>query len=62
MAKVGPNVGPLDWRKFCQLLLELHYPQGVQYSILQTEYLGYVDIDAGVTAEQETIFYFSGGE
>jgi len=62
VAQIGPNTSPTDWRKFCQLLVELHYPQGFQYSIIQTEYRGYVGIDAGVTATQEAIYYFSGGE
>jgi len=62
VAQVGPNTGPSDWRKFCQLLVELHYPQGFQYSIAHTEFRGYIDIDPGITGEQEAIFYFSGGE
>jgi Domain of unknown function (DUF4360) len=62
VAQIGPNINPAEWRKNCQLSLLLHYPQGFQYSILQTEYRGYVSIDSGITAKQEALYYFSGGK
>jgi len=60
VAQIGPSVTPSEWRKNCQLLVQLHYPQGFQYSILQTEYRGFISIDSGVTAKQEALYYFSG--
>jgi hypothetical protein len=62
VASIGPGVAPSEWRKNCQLNILLHYPQGFQYSILDTIYRGYVAIDVGVTAKQEALYYFSGGE
>jgi len=62
VAQIGPSVSPSEWRKNCQLLIQLHYPQGFQYSVLQTEYRGFISIDSTITAKQEALYYFSGGE
>jgi hypothetical protein len=61
VASIGPGVAVSESRKNCQLILDLQYPQGWSYSILQTTFRGYVAIDAGVTATQEAVYYFSGG-
>jgi len=60
VAQIGPSVSPSEWRKNCQLLIQLHYPQGFQYSVLQTEYRGFISIDSTITAKQEALYYFSG--
>jgi len=60
VASIGPGVAVSENRKNCQLILDLQYPQGWSYSILQTTFRGYVAIDAGVTATQEAVYYFSG--
>jgi acetyl esterase/lipase len=62
VASIGPGVAPSNWRKNCQLNVLLHYPGGFQYSILDTIFRGYVLIDANITATQEAVYYFSGGE
>lgn len=60
VASIGPGTSVTDQRKNCQLDLDLVYPSGFQYSIFNTEYRGYVQLDAGVTARQQSTFYFSG--
>ncbi|EHK97146.1 hypothetical protein M7I_7158 [Glarea lozoyensis 74030] len=57
---IGPGVAVSQSRKNCQLNLDLKYPGGFQYSILNTVYRGYAGLDAGVTGVQSTTFYFSG--
>jgi Domain of unknown function (DUF4360) len=57
----GPNAGPLDNRKTCQLNILLHYPRGWQYSIISTTFEGHIHIDAGVSAQQEADYTFFGG-
>ncbi|KAH8654962.1 hypothetical protein BGZ60DRAFT_151440 [Tricladium varicosporioides] len=60
VAQVGPGTAAADGRKFCQINLDLHYPQGFQYSILKTIYRGYAQLDAGVSGSQSATYYFSG--
>lgn len=60
VAQIGPGVATTESRKFCQVNLQLHYPQGFQYSILKTIYRGFAQLDAGVTGSQEATYYFSG--
>jgi len=60
VASIGPGVAVAQSRKNCQLNLDLKYPGGFQYSILNTVYRGYAALDAGVTGVQATTFYFSG--
>jgi len=60
-ANIGPNVQlRSDARKNCQLNLKMNYPSGYQYSVVGFITRGYADIDAGVTAEIGSIYYFSG--
>ncbi|KAE8454279.1 hypothetical protein EG329_005204 [Mollisiaceae sp. DMI_Dod_QoI] len=60
VASIGPGVAVTESRKNCQINLDLQYPSGFQYSIFNTVYRGYVGIDSGVTARQQSTFYFSG--
>jgi len=60
VASIGPGVAVTQTRKNCQLNLDLRYPSGFQYSIYSTVYRGYVGLDAGITGQQATTFYFSG--
>jgi len=60
VASIGAGAAVADQRKNCQLNLNLQYPSGWQYSILQTTFRGYVGIDAGVTGRQQATYYFSG--
>jgi len=60
IASVGPGVLLSESRKNCQLNVNLHIPQGWQYSIASADYRGYVELDKGVTALQESTYYFQG--
>jgi hypothetical protein len=60
VASIGPKVAITENRKNCQLNIDLQYPSGFQYSVFNTVYRGYVDLDDGVTARQQSTFYFSG--
>lgn len=60
IAAVGPKVMVTDNRKNCQLNLKLKYPGGYQYSILSADYRGYAALEAGVTGQQRSTYYFSG--
>ncbi|CAG8975724.1 hypothetical protein HYALB_00009131 [Hymenoscyphus albidus] len=60
IAQIGPGIAAAESRKFCQINLNLHYPQGFQYSIMKTLYRGFANLDKGVTGSQEATYYFSG--
>lgn len=60
VASIGPGVPVTQNRKNCQLNINMQYPGGFQYSVLSTQYRGYVGLDPGVNALQSATFYFSG--
>lgn len=60
VASIGHGVPNAESRKTCQLNVILQIPQGFSYSVNTTDYRGFVQLDAGVTAVQKSIYYFSG--
>jgi hypothetical protein len=60
VASLGPNVAVTENRKNCQLVVDIQYPGGFQYSILGADYRGYASIDKGVTGTLKSTYYFSG--
>ncbi|RDL33797.1 Uncharacterized protein BP5553_08165 [Venustampulla echinocandica] len=60
MASIGPGVPITSSRANCQLNINLQYPSGFQYSVLDTQFRGYADLGAGVTGVQSATYYFSG--
>jgi hypothetical protein len=58
-ATIGPGTKPGDKQKNCQLHLGLRYPAGYQLSIMTATYHGYVRLDAGVSANFISSYYFS---
>jgi len=58
-ASVGDGILITDNRKNCQLIFELQYPQGWALTIFDTSYFGYVKLDKGVTASQQSTYRFS---
>lgn len=58
-AAIGPNVNPNNKQKNCQLHLDLRYPSGFSFSVLQATYHGYVRLDDGVNANFIASYYFS---
>jgi hypothetical protein len=56
---IGPNTKPADHSKNCQLHLNLKYPGGFQYAIVDATYHGFARLDPGVTGTFLTTYYFS---
>ncbi|KAF2469435.1 uncharacterized protein BDR25DRAFT_228905 [Lindgomyces ingoldianus] len=56
---IGPGTKPADHSKNCQLHLNLKYPGGFQYSVVDATYHGWARMDAGVTGSFITSYYFS---
>jgi len=60
VASSGPGVAVTEGRKNCQLALNIHVPNGFSYSVATFDYRGYVQLPAGVSAEQKSTYYFQG--
>ncbi|MBU2668383.1 DUF4360 domain-containing protein [Actinoplanes bogorensis] len=59
-AQVGVGATPLDFRKNCQLGLNVHVPQGFTYAIASTDYRGFARLERGASATQTSFYYFQG--
>jgi len=56
---IGPTAAQADKTKNCQLHLGLQYPGGFQYAVTDAVYHGYARLDAGVTGNFLSTYYFS---
>jgi hypothetical protein len=56
---IGPNVSPTMRTKNCQLHLNLRYPGGYQFAVVESTYHGYAQLEAGVTGTFYSTYYFS---
>ncbi|PVH99154.1 hypothetical protein DM02DRAFT_712129 [Periconia macrospinosa] len=55
----GPGTKQSDWSKACQLHLNLKYPGGFQYAVVDATYHGWARLDKGVTGTFLTTYFFS---
>jgi hypothetical protein len=60
IAEIGPGISARENRKNCQVLVDLDFPGGWSYSIVDVDYRGYVSAERGVTATQASAYYFQG--
>ncbi|RPA95174.1 hypothetical protein L873DRAFT_1813371 [Choiromyces venosus 120613-1] len=60
VASIGPGVAFDERRKNCNLNINLHYPGGYQYTLYQIDYTGSANLDVGVTAKLQSIYWFAG--
>ncbi|MFE3939092.1 DUF4360 domain-containing protein [Streptomyces goshikiensis] len=60
MALAGPGTQPTDFRKNCQIALNVHVPQGFTYAIAQADYRGFAHLERGATGLQRANYYFQG--
>ena len=56
---IGPGTKAADHSKNCQLHLNLKYPGGFQYAVVDATYHGFARMDKGVTGTFLTTYYFS---
>ncbi|ORX98027.1 hypothetical protein BCR34DRAFT_157799 [Clohesyomyces aquaticus] len=56
---IGPGTKASDHSKNCQLHLNLKYPGGFQYAVVDATYHGFARLDSGVTGSFITTYYFS---
>lgn len=60
VAEAGPGVLRSENRKFCQILINLHVPGGWSFSVMDIDYRGFAQLDAGTFGEQVSEYYFQG--
>ncbi|KAL2173582.1 uncharacterized protein P884DRAFT_280878 [Thermothelomyces heterothallicus CBS 202.75] len=56
---IGPGFNPTERSKNCQLHLNLQYPSGFQFAVLESTYHGYAQLETGVTGTFYSTYYFS---
>jgi len=59
LALIGPTAAQADKSKNCQIHLDLQYPGGFQYAVVDAVYHGYARLDPGVTGTFLSTYYFS---
>ncbi|WP_433790562.1 DUF4360 domain-containing protein [Actinoplanes sp. CA-252034] len=59
-ASVGPQATPLDFRKNCQLALDVRVPSGFTFAIASADYRGYASLRPGAWGQQSASYYFQG--
>ncbi|RKN43893.1 DUF4360 domain-containing protein [Streptomyces hoynatensis] len=60
LAQVGVGATPTDFRKNCQLNLDVHIPQGFTYAIASVDYRGYAYLADGASGLQQAQYYYQG--
>ena len=60
VALSGGQAGPTDFRKNCQLSLQLDAPSGYRYAIRSVEYRGFAHLDDDARGLMQAGYYFQG--
>ncbi|MBQ0985660.1 DUF4360 domain-containing protein [Streptomyces sp. F63] len=60
LAQVGVGASPTDFRKNCQLNLDVIVPQGFTYAIAKVDYRGYGYLEDGAAGLQKASYYHQG--
>ena len=60
LAQTGTGAAPTDFRKNCQLVLRVHYPQGFTFGIAQADYRGFAHLAGNASGEERANYYFQG--
>ncbi len=61
-AQVGPQAKPTDFRKNCQLALDVRVPSGFTYAIMGADYRGFAHLEEGATGTETAFYYFQGNQ
>ncbi|MFK0044099.1 DUF4360 domain-containing protein [Streptomyces sp. NPDC090741] len=60
LAQAGAGSGGTEFRKNCQLALQVHVPQGFTYAIARADYRGFAHLQRGAYGQQRANYYFQG--
>jgi len=54
----GPHIALAEARKFCNIVVDLYFPQGYRFTLTQVHFEGYADLARGATGKLETEYFF----
>lgn len=60
IAQVGPEAKATDFRKQCQISLNVQVPEGYTYAVASADYRGYARLEKGASASETAYYYFQG--
>jgi hypothetical protein len=60
LAIAGDNASPIEFRKNCQLTLQVDAPAGYSYAILNVEYSGFAYLTQGAKGLMQAAYYLQG--
>ncbi|CEJ81086.1 Putative Secreted protein [[Torrubiella] hemipterigena] len=58
--QTGPDTKPADWRKNCKLTINMEFTSGFQFSVIDTDMIGFAEIPAGVSGQCINTYSFTG--
>ncbi|PHH85608.1 hypothetical protein CDD83_171 [Cordyceps sp. RAO-2017] len=58
--QTGPGTQAIDWRKNCKLTLNMEFDHGFQFSVIDTDMIGFAEIPAGARGQCVNTFSFTG--
>ncbi|EFY93840.1 hypothetical protein J3459_006294 [Metarhizium acridum] len=58
--QTGPGTKAADWRKNCKLTLNMEFDSGFQFSILDTDMIGFAEIPQSANGQCSNVFSFTG--
>ncbi|KYK57519.1 hypothetical protein DCS_04529 [Drechmeria coniospora] len=58
--QTGPGTRASDWRKNCKLTLNMEFDAGYQFTILDTDMIGFAEIPKGARGQCTNTFSFTG--
>jgi hypothetical protein len=59
-AQTGAGTKPTDFRKNCQLALNVHVPQGYTFAVAGADYRGFAHLERGAGGSESANYYFQG--
>jgi len=62
VVEVGPGTSSSDARKNCRVTLNIEYPQGLTFSIIDTTFSGYAGLASGQRGTCRASYSFSGSQ
>jgi hypothetical protein len=60
LAVAGDHASPIEFRKNCQLTLQVDVPSGYSYAIRKVDYSGFAYLTAGAEGLMQAAYYFQG--
>jgi hypothetical protein len=60
LAQAGAGTKPTDFRKNCQLALNVHVPQGFTFAVAGADYRGFAHLERGASGSETANYYFQG--